>query len=82
MGNCLWSPQWAGREWGKPLQCRVAAHCQWVGVPAPPGSIQSVKTKVNGRLTFGKTGDTKPRFECCTVSIGRVQKNSGRKRQA
>ena len=22
---------------GKALQCRVAAHCQWVGVPAPPG---------------------------------------------
>ena len=20
----------------KALQCRVAAHCQWVGVPAPP----------------------------------------------
>ena len=30
------TPQWSGREWGKHLQCRLAAHCQWVGVPAPP----------------------------------------------
>ena len=22
---------------GKALQCRVAAHCQWVGAPDPPG---------------------------------------------
>ena len=26
---------------GKLLQCRVAAHCQWVGVPAPPGGLGS-----------------------------------------
>ena len=24
---------------GKALQCRVAAHCQWVGAPAPPAKV-------------------------------------------
>ena len=24
---------------GKALQCRLAAHCQWVGVPAPPALL-------------------------------------------
>ena len=29
---------------GKALQCRVAEHCQWVGVPAPPCNQPNAST--------------------------------------
>ena len=38
---------------GKALQCRVAAHCHWVGVPAPPGpavSSGSTLTQISEKI--------------------------------